>query len=113
MPDPDLREILLEVIESSLEAQLRAVRKLRKSPELPPRSSSKSPEKSMSQLDMAFDILSSSAPLHINDLLAAIKKRFGTDVDRESLVSALSKRVARGDRFVRTAKNTFALRSAP
>ncbi len=67
----------------------------------------------MSQLDMTFDILSSSAPLHINDLLAAIKERFGTDVDRESLVSALSKRVARGDRFVRTAKNTFALRSAP
>ena len=37
--------------------------------------------------------------------------RFSRAVDRESLVSALSKKIARGDRFVRTAKNTFALRS--
>ena len=113
MPDPDLREILLEVIESSLDAQLRAVRKLRKSSKPPPRSSSRPSRESMSQLDMAFDILSSDAPLHINELLAAIKECFGADIDRESLVSALSKRVARGDRFVRTAKNTFALRPAP
>lgn len=110
MPDSDLRETLLEVIESSLEAQLHAVRKLRKPA---PLGSSRRPQKSMSQLDMAYDILSSSAPLHINELLEAIKKRFDTDIDRESLVSALSKRVARGDRFVRTARNTFALRPAP
>ncbi len=109
MAEPDLREILLDVIESSLDAQLRAVRKLRtatKASSGRPRR----PKKSMSQLDMTHDILSSGAPLHINDLLAAIKERFDVEVDRESLVSALSKRVARGDRFVRTAKNTFALR---
>ncbi len=59
---------------------------------------------------MAYDILASKAFLHINDLLAGIKERFDIEVDRESLVSALSKRVARGDRFVRTAKSTFAQR---
>ena len=31
-------------------------------------------------------------------------------VDRESLVSSLTKKVMRGDRFVRTDKSTFALR---
>jgi hypothetical protein len=31
-------------------------------------------------------------------------------VDRESLVSSLTKKVARQDRFLRTDKNTFALR---
>ncbi len=36
--------------------------------------------------------------------------RFGVAVDRESLVSSLAKKVVRGDRFVRTAKNTFGLR---
>ncbi len=35
---------------------------------------------------------------------------FGQPVDRESLVSSLTKKVARGDRFLRTDKNTFALR---
>ena len=33
----------------------------------------------------------------------------GVDLDRESVVSAISKRVARHDRFIRTGPNTFAL----
>ena len=62
---------------------------------------------------MAYDILTEAAqPLHNSELLARIKSRFGLQVDRESLVSALTKRVARSDRFVRTDKNTFALRQA-
>jgi hypothetical protein len=60
---------------------------------------------------MAFDILKKArAPLHVSDLLARIQSQFGRTVDRESLVSSLSKKVARGDRFLRPAKNTFALR---
>jgi hypothetical protein len=31
-------------------------------------------------------------------------------VDRESLVSSLTKKVMRGDRFVRTGRNTFAVK---
>ena len=42
-----------------------------------------------------------------------IKGRFKTEVDRESLVSAISKRVARSDRFRRTGKNVFALLTRP
>jgi hypothetical protein len=42
--------------------------------------------------------------------LSRIETRFGVPVDRESLVSSLTKKVARGDRFVRTEKNTFGLR---
>jgi|PlaIllAssembly_1097288.scaffolds.fasta_scaffold422738_2 hypothetical protein len=114
--DNTLRDTLLEVIENSLEAQLRAVRRLRSSPpgsQLPPISSGKSGKESMSQIDMAYDILSTGQPLHINDILAAIRKRFKTEVDRESLVSAISKRVVRGDRFRRAGKNTFALLTPP
>jgi HB1/ASXL restriction endonuclease-like protein with HTH domain len=67
--------------------------------------------KGRSQIDMAFDILKEAAhPLHISELLLRIRARFGNQVDRESLVSALTKRVARADRFVRTDKNTFGLR---
>jgi hypothetical protein len=61
-------------------------------------------------MDMVEDILKRAGrPLHISDLLAAIQKRFAVELDRESIVSALSKRVARHDRFLRTAPNTFAL----
>jgi hypothetical protein len=60
---------------------------------------------------MAFDILKKAcAPLHVSELLAHIHSTFHVSVDRESLVSSLSKKVARGDRFLRTDKNTFSLR---
>lgn len=35
---------------------------------------------------------------------------FGVKLERESLVSALSKKVMKKDRFIRTGKNTFALK---
>ena len=60
---------------------------------------------------MAFDILKKArGPLHVAEILTRIQTSFGIAVDRESLVSSLTKKVARGDRFVRTAKNTFGLR---
>jgi hypothetical protein len=47
--------------------------------------------------------------LHISEILNLAAKRHGIQLDRESIVSALAKRVARKDRFVRTAPNTFSL----
>jgi hypothetical protein len=60
---------------------------------------------------MAFDVLRKArSPLHVSELLDRIHAAFGVTIDRESLVSSLSKKVARQDRFLRTGKNTFALR---
>jgi hypothetical protein len=39
-----------------------------------------------------------------------VQDEFELTLDRESIVSALSKRVVRQDRFIRTGKNTFALK---
>ena len=107
MPD-DLKDTLLTVFEASLDAQLRAVRRLRRG-EPTPRPPAR--RKGLSQVDMAYDVLKKArGPLHVSDLLARIHRTFGVAVDRESLVSSLTKKVARGDRFVRTEKNTFGLR---
>ena len=103
----DSRDLILGVFEASLEAQLRAVRRLRAGAE--PSSSPRS-RKGMSQVDMAFDILKKArSPLHVSDIIERIHAQFGVAIDRESLVSSLSKKVARGDRFLRPEKNTFAL----
>lgn len=60
---------------------------------------------------MAYDVLrKAGAPLHISEILARIQSSFRATVDRESLVSSLTKKVMRGDRFVRTDKSTFGLR---
>ncbi len=104
----DIRDTILSTIEASLDAQLRAVRRLRKGerPEAKPSRQSR-----LSQVDMAYDVLKKAeGPLHITDLLARIHSAFGLRVDRDSLVSSLAKKISRGDRFVRIERNTFALR---
>jgi len=104
----ETKDLILSVFESSLEAQLRAVRRLRQG-ESPP--AERRRHKGLSQVDMAFDILKKTrSPLHVSQILERIQTHFGVAVDRESLVSSLSKKVARGDRFLRPEKNTFALR---
>ena len=107
--DENVKDLILSTFEASLDAQLRAVRRLRQgapSPAAPPR------EKRLSQVEMAYNILKKArSPLHISELLARIQSQFGVRVDRESLVSSLTKKIARGDRFRRTGKNTFALES--
>lgn len=104
----DAKDLILSAFEASLEAQLRAVRRLRQGDSAPagPRR-----RKGLSQVDMAFDILKKArAPLHVSVILERIQTQFGVAVDRESLVSSLSKKVTRNDRFARPEKNTFALR---
>jgi len=102
------KDLILSVFEASLEAQLRAVRRLRQDQTTP---SEPRPHKGLSQVDMAFDILKKArAPLHVSDILDRIQTQFGVSVDRESLVSSLTKKVARSDRFLRPEKNTFSLK---
>jgi hypothetical protein len=106
--DDETKDLMLSVFEASLEAQLRAVRRLRHGESTP---SEARHRQGLSQVDMAFDILKKArSPLHVSDILDRIQSHFGVSVDRESLVSSLTKKVARGDRFLRPEKNTFSLR---
>jgi hypothetical protein len=107
MRDDELRNLFLDIFEASLEAQLRAVRRLRQAPE---KVRAGRPRKVKSQVDMAYEILKRArTPLHVAVIIERIQAAFGAAVDRESLVSSLTKKVLRGDRFIRTEKNTFAL----
>jgi hypothetical protein len=104
----ETKDVILSVFEASLDAQLRAVRRLRQGEPSP---SERRRPKGLSQVDMAFDILKKArAPLHVSQILDRIQTQFGITIDRESLVSSLTKKVARGDRFLRPEKNTFSLR---
>ena len=84
----EARDSILSVFEASLEAQLRAVRRLRH-PQ--PAAESRRP-KGLSQVNMAFDILKKApCPLHVSEILNRIHTQFGLSIDRESLVSSLTK----------------------
>jgi hypothetical protein len=98
-------EWFLSFYENLFSAQLRAVRQL-KSPKLRKPKSVK--EKGMSNIDMAIDILRRAQhPLHVSEIIAQVKARHGVELDRESLVSALVKKVHRRQGIIRSAPNTF------
>jgi hypothetical protein len=108
MPDTP-RDEILEAFEIALSAQLRAVRRLRggQRPESRPGT-----QKGLSQVGMAFEVLRrAKKPLHADELIVAIAQAYGVQPARDSLVSALSKKVVAGDRFEKSAPNTFGLRS--
>jgi hypothetical protein len=57
---------------------------------------------------MALDILRQShQPLHVSDILARVQAKYKVALDRESLVSALVKKIHRQQGLSRTAPNTF------
>lgn len=98
-------EWLLSFYESLLSAQLRAVRQL-KSPKA--KKTKRIEDKGMSNMGMAIDILRRAPkPLHISEIIAQVKTRYGVTLDRESLVSALVKKVHRRQGLSRSAPNTF------
>ena len=102
-----IEQAVLNAFEIALDAQLRAIRraKSKNGPEPIPQ------EQRTSQLDMAQDVLRRSGkPLHISDILDRVEQVHGRRLDRESVVSSLVKKIARGDRFVRTDKNVFSLK---
>jgi hypothetical protein len=109
MPDKP-RDDLINILETVTKAQLNALRRLRRSPPQKPAGNAREAGKRMSHIQIVHDILHRAGhPLHITEILALVAKRHGIQLDRESIVSALAKRVARQDRFIRTAPNTFGL----
>jgi hypothetical protein len=104
--DP-IQRAVFNAFEVALDAQLRAMRRLKN----PDSEKQQRTPKSMSQVDMAYNILQAAGkPLHISEILQKIEKTFGKQLDRESMVSSLVKKVRRQDRFVRTDRNVFALK---
>jgi hypothetical protein len=99
-------ENLLNLYESLLSAQLRTVRQLK---HRKPSSGKSKKGEGMSNIDMAIDILRQARkPLHISEILTQVKTKHGVNLDRESLVSALVKKMHRNQGLTRTAPNTFA-----
>jgi hypothetical protein len=95
----------LDLYESLLSAQLRVVRQLR-APK--PRKPKRATQQGMSNIYMAIDILRQSRqPLHVTDIIAQVKAKYKISLDRESLVSALVKKIHRQQGLSRTAPNTF------
>ncbi len=68
-------------------------------------------EKRTSNINIAWNVLNSAGrPLHISEIIKIAKRDFDTDLERDSIVSGIIKKVKAGKVFTRTAPNTFALK---
>ena len=101
-----IQEAVLNAFEIALDAQLRAIRRAKSKDAVEP-----TPEKRTSQIDIVQDVLRRAGkPLHISEILDRVEKLHGRRLDRESVVSSLVKKIARGKRFLRTDKNVFTVK---
>ena len=107
---PLTRQELLEILEQTAHAHLRTLRLLRGSG----RGRPKGPPKLQSNIDIVINILESEkGPLHLDEIIRRAQQLHHRHLRRESLVSALTKKVLDRQTFVRTAPNTFALLQPP
>ena len=107
----------LDIMECLLKAQLEVVQELKRGTSSGIGLSSTYPvarapraNKRKSQVDIAYDVLKHCGePQHASEILRLAGERLGISLNRDSLVSALLKKVAQGDRFTKDGKNTFGL----
>lgn len=70
--------------------------------------------KRTSNLTIVEDILQNSdQPLHISKIIQIAQKDYNVNLERDSIVSALIKKINAGQIFIRVAPNTFALKNNP
>ena len=68
--------------------------------------------KRTSKIEIARNVLNDAGkPLHVTEIVQLAKKTYDVLLDRDSIVSAILKKVKAGKTFIRTAPNTFALKS--
>lgn len=61
-------------------------------------------------MNVIYDVLlSAHKPLHVTEIIARAKKDFNVDLDRDSIVSAITKKVKSGRMFKRVDANTFTI----
>ena len=69
------------------------------------------PIKRTSKADIVENVLKiAGRPLHISEIIQIANRDFHVQLERDSIVSILIKKIKAGQRFIRTAPNTFALK---
>jgi hypothetical protein len=115
MPRVSESDKLLNIFETLLKVQLKAIESLRRSgtstgSDVSEEVEMPSKNKRMSQTKMAYEILlRAGSPLHIQEIVRQIESIFGIQVNRDTLVSAVVKKITQKQLFVRTDKNTYGL----
>ena len=100
----DKFESYLQYQKEITEAKLKIINRFQKS--VQPK-----PKKRTSKIEIAKNVLRlAGRPLHVSKIIQLAQRDFQVTLDRDSIVSAILKKINAGKSFVRTAPNTFALK---
>ena len=70
------------------------------------------PKERTSKIDIVKNVLNSAGrPLHVSEIIKIAERDFQARLNRDSIVSAILKKINTGQDFIRTAPNTFALKT--
>ena len=93
----------LKTKQKLLEAQLKATNELLQQ-------FSQGTAKRKTQIETVIDILNDvDGSLHIKEIISLAKGKYNVDFDRETIVSSIAKKIAKGILFKRVAPNTYDL----
>ncbi len=110
MDENETERVVLRVMETVLELELRAVRQALGEDEVPASRPRRGRARSQSIVDQCICILTDlEAPTHVNELVTRLRERFGRVTDRDTVSSALAKKARQGVLLRQTAPATFAL----
>ena len=97
-------EKFLEYEKQIAEFKIKTISRIQKGLETKPR-------KPMSKVETVEHVLKiAGRPLHISEIIHIADRDFQVPLERDSMVSILVKKIRAGQRFIRTAPNTFALK---
>jgi predicted transcriptional regulator len=66
--------------------------------------------KRKTQTEMVYDILNDvDNSLHIKEIISLVKQKYDVALDRETIVSSIAKKIAKGILFKRVSPNTYDL----
>ncbi len=104
------RKVVLEVIETMLELQLRSVRTMLNKEEVVVNTVQRRGRKRKSLVDLSVELLTDKQqPMHVDELVELLLERYGRVTDRDSLSSALAKKAKQGKLVRRVSPATFEL----
>ncbi len=67
--------------------------------------------KRTSKVDIVEKVLQiAGRPLHVSEIIEMASRDFHVQLERDSIVSIIVKKIKAGQRFIRTAPNTFGLK---
>ncbi len=108
MNQEEIEVVVRRVLELSLELQLKAIRQMTGRPVQEPTEAPRRGRRRQSLVDLSLILLTETGqPMHVNQLVDDLRRRFGRVTDRDALSSALAKKARAGQLLRQTGKATF------